>query len=76
MKVKTSITLSEDVFKAINCFIGPNGNRSRLVEEAVQKFLSENARKELNETDLSILNSQAAEFNREALDVLRYQVDL
>lgn len=76
MKVKTSITLSEDVFKAVNRFIGHNGNRSRLVEDAIRRFLSENARKELDETDLSILNSQAAKLNREALDVLRYQVNL
>ena len=76
MKVKTSITLSEDVLKAINRLIGRNGNRSRLGEEAIRRFLSENARMKLNENDLLILNRRASELNREALDVLQYQVDL
>jgi metal-responsive CopG/Arc/MetJ family transcriptional regulator len=76
MRVKTSITLSEDTLQALEEVTGPASNRSRTIEQAVIEFV-ERRRRELRETrDLEILNRSADALNREIEDVLAYQVDL
>ena len=39
MKVKTSITLSEDLLKAIDEYAGEYKNRSEFIEDAVRAFI-------------------------------------
>ncbi|HKZ86689.1 MAG TPA: ribbon-helix-helix domain-containing protein [Anaerolineae bacterium] len=76
MKVKTSITLSEDLLAAIDKRAGQFKNRSDLIETALWAFITQMARDEQNARDLAIINQQADRLNREAVDVLAYQVDL
>jgi metal-responsive CopG/Arc/MetJ family transcriptional regulator len=73
MKLKTSITLSEDLVKAIDRCAGKSGNRSAFIERAVRIFLSQKDRDENNARDLQILNREAERLNGEASDVLEYQ---
>ena len=76
MKVKTSVTLSEDVLEEVDSAVEESGNRSAFIEEAVREHLDRLRKKARDEKDLYILNEQADELNEEALDVLSYQVDL
>lgn len=74
MKVKTSITLSKDILKAIDQFSGQYKNRSDFLEVAARALIAQLSRAARNAKDLEILNQHADELNQEAADVLTYQV--
>ncbi len=74
MKVKTSITLSKDLLKEIDEYAGKYNNRSEFIEEAVRAFIRQLIRKQQDARDLEIINRRADYLNREATDVLTYQV--
>lgn len=76
MKVKTSITLSEDLLKAIDEYTGEYKNRSEFIEDAVRAFIMQLMRRQQDARDLKIINHRSDYLNREAADVLTYQVDL
>ena len=76
MKVKTSITLSEDLLKAIDEYAGESKNRSEFIEEAVRAFITRLIQRQQDARDLELINRHADSLNREAADVLTYQVDL
>ncbi len=73
MKVKTSITLSEDLLEAIEERSADYRNRSDFIETAIRDFLARKDREELNAKDLAILNQNADRLNQEAEDVLAFQ---
>ena len=74
MKVKTSITLSEDLLITIDQFSHSFKNRSDFIETAVRNFIAQLIRAEQNARDLKIINQYADELNAEAEDVLSYQI--
>ena len=75
MKVKTSITLSEELLKVIDKRAKQyKKNRSDFVEAAVWAFIGQMIRDEQNTKDLEIINRRADFLNQEAADVLAYQV--
>jgi metal-responsive CopG/Arc/MetJ family transcriptional regulator len=77
MKVKTSITLSEDLVKAIDRRAKrQNTNRSDFIEAAVSTFIRQLTRDEQDARDLEILDRRSDHLNQEAADVLAYQVPL
>ncbi|MBI5044125.1 MAG: ribbon-helix-helix protein, CopG family [Nitrospirae bacterium] len=76
MKVKTSITLPEELIKSIDTLFGGHENRSEFIEKAVRDFIERQTQKRRDLEDLSILNKKADKLNKEAEDVLSYQVDL
>ncbi len=76
MKSKTSVTLSEDLIAAIDRLAGPSRSRSAVIERAVREPLALEARRSRDARDREILDRHAERLNREAADVLSYQVDL
>ncbi|MCK4516542.1 MAG: ribbon-helix-helix protein, CopG family [Spirochaetaceae bacterium] len=76
MKVKTSITLSDDLLDEIDRRSDEFRSRSEFLETAARGFLRQLARTELEERDLSIINRRADALNAEAEDVLSYQAPL
>ena len=76
MKIKTSITLSNEVLKAIDMYIGEYRSRSEFIETATRKFIAQLARKEAERRDLELINRHSDSLNAEAEDVLTYQVPL
>jgi len=70
MKVKTSVTLSEEIVHAIDAV---GANRSRVIEEAVREYLLRRQRQRRDSRDLEILNRHAERLNREIEDILAYQ---
>ena len=75
MKVKTSITLSNELMETIDQYIG-DGSRSEFLETAARKYISQLVRKEAERRDLEIINRNADTLNAEALDVLTYQLPI
>lgn len=76
MKIKTSITLSKDILKAVDDFSGQYKNRSQFIEAALRAFIAQLIQDEQNARDLDILNRHADRLNQEAADVLSYQIEL
>lgn len=76
MKVKTSLSLSEDLIRLIDELYGSNQNRSEFIEKAVRDYIERKLQREKDRKDLSILNKKADKLNKEAVDVLLYQADL
>jgi metal-responsive CopG/Arc/MetJ family transcriptional regulator len=76
MKVKTSISLSQDLVREIDGLTSQYGNRSAVIERAIRDFLAVQAKRKRDVQDLDILNRRAKVLNREAQDVLSYQVDV
>jgi metal-responsive CopG/Arc/MetJ family transcriptional regulator len=74
MKVKTSVTISGDVLKEMDQLAGRASNRSAFVETAVRRFIEQLRRERRNASDLEIINRKSRQLNREAADVLEYQV--
>ncbi|MBW1785990.1 MAG: hypothetical protein JRK53_05130 [Deltaproteobacteria bacterium] len=76
MKVKTSISLSQELVRQIDGLTDQYGNRSAVIEKAIRDFLAAEAKRKRDRSDLDILNRHADALNREARDVLDYQVDV
>ena len=74
MKIKTSITISDDVLKDVDNFSKPSLNRSEFIESAVRRFIEHLKRERRNAEDLKIINRRARRLNKEAADVLKFQV--
>lgn len=75
MKVKTSVTLSEELLEQLDHLVGPDGSRSAVMERALKQYLVNRARGKRDAEDLEILNREADTLNDEAIEVLSYQGD-
>ena len=75
MRIKTSITLSEELLKEMDQLLGKSGNRSAFVEEALRDYMARKTHQMQEAKDFEILNRHATKLNKEASDVLSYQVD-
>ena len=76
MKVRTSITVDKNLLQAIDALSGKFKNRSEFIEAALQSYIAYLTRSEQTAKDLEIISRYADDLNREALDVLEYQVTL
>lgn len=76
IKLKTSVSLSQDVLEEVDRVAGEPGQRSAIIEEAVVQYLRQRRRRERDERDIAIINASAEELNREAAEFLELQVDL
>jgi metal-responsive CopG/Arc/MetJ family transcriptional regulator len=76
MKLKTSVTLSEDVMKTIDRVARKGESRSAVVERLVRESLAARARQAAAARDRAVLDRHADALNAEAEDVLRFQGDV
>ena len=70
VRVKTSITLPEDLLKSID---RADSNRSAFIERASRAHLARLEKSRREAKDAEIINRRAARLNQEAMDVLEYQ---
>lgn len=75
MKVKTSVSLSQELLARIDQLPGDN-NRSLFLETAAWAYLDQLRREAQAARDLEILNRRADYLNAEVADALLYQVSL
>ncbi len=76
MKVKTSITLSEDILKFLDKEAEKDESRSEVIDRLLRATITNNHRQTREAKDLEQINRYAEELNKEAEDVLEYQVEL
>ncbi len=72
MKVKTSITLSEDLLDEVDRAAGAE-SRSAFIESVLKVFLRRRALDQEQDRDRLILDRAASSLNDEASDVSEYQ---
>ncbi|TMQ09948.1 MAG: ribbon-helix-helix protein, CopG family [Deltaproteobacteria bacterium] len=72
MKVKTSVTLSEDLLEAVD-ELAKSSSRSEVIERAVRDYLAARARATRDARDVEIMNRLADTYNAETADLLTYQ---
>lgn len=73
MKVKTSLSLSEDLLESIDRLAGPDDSRSAFIERILRRFVDERALARREARDVAALNKKAARLNAEMADVLSFQ---
>ncbi len=76
MKVKTSVTLSEELLQAIDARTGERKNRSDFLETAAWSYLSAQERVERSARELALINQNADWLNAEQDDVMLDQAPL
>ncbi len=76
MKIKTSITLSQELLTTIDDMVDTAQNRSQFLETAAWDYIAKLRRARLNQRDLEIIDQRADYLNGEIADVLAYQVPL
>lgn len=74
MKIKTSITLSESILSEIDTIISPDGNRSTFIENAISYYLKHRKQNLRDRNDIEIINNNSDDLNKEAEEILLYQV--
>jgi metal-responsive CopG/Arc/MetJ family transcriptional regulator len=76
MKLKTSVTLSEDILKILRRASHKGESRSETIERLLRESLASRERRLADERDLEIIDRHADRLNAEAQDVLEYQTAL
>ncbi len=76
MKVKTSISLSEDIAARLDQLTSNGQSRSEVIERLLRESFIDMERRARDAKDLEVINRNADELNKEADDVLGFQVDL
>ena len=72
MKVKASITLSEELLRAVD-ELAKSSSRSEVIEHALRDFMAARARALRDARDIEIMNKHADAYNLETADLLSYQ---
>jgi metal-responsive CopG/Arc/MetJ family transcriptional regulator len=74
MKIKTSITLSEELLREIDARLeAQQRSRSDFIEEALRAFLAHADRVALQAREAELLRKHARALNDEMADILEYQ---
>ena len=76
MKIKTSITISQELLTVLDEYIGTEQSRSFFLEKAAWEYIAKLRRAQRNARDLEILNRRADFLNQEVQDALSYQIAL
>jgi metal-responsive CopG/Arc/MetJ family transcriptional regulator len=73
MKVKTSLTLSEDLLASIDKLAGKKFSRSALIEQILRESLARRAQARRDAREVTAINRHAAHLNTEMSDALSFQ---
>jgi len=74
MKIKTSVTISQELLTVMDEFLDVDKNRSLFLEKAAWSYIAKLRRAQRNARDIEIINQRADYLNAETLDALSYQV--
>ena len=76
MKIKTSITVSQELLTVLEEYLGAEQSRSLFLEKAAWEYIAKLRRAQRNARDLETLNWRADFLNEEMQDALSYQIAL
>ena len=74
MKVKTSVTLSEELLQAISAETSSD-NRSAFIERATWEYLELRRKRVRDQREMALISANADQLNDEARDALEFQDD-
>ena len=74
MKVKTSVSLSEECLRELEALAGKDANRSALIEEAVVEYLERRRKQARGRKDREIIAKNAKALERDVRETLEFQV--
>jgi metal-responsive CopG/Arc/MetJ family transcriptional regulator len=74
MKVKTSVTLSEELLEAMSAETDAQ-NRSAFIETAIWDYLELRRKSVRDQREIDLINANADDLNAEARDASDYQDD-
>ncbi len=74
MKIKTSVTISQELLQVMDEFLDSDKNRSLFLERAAWVYIAKLRRAQRNARDIEIINQRADCLNAEVIDALAYQV--
>jgi metal-responsive CopG/Arc/MetJ family transcriptional regulator len=75
MKIKTSITLSEELLATLDKWRDPHSSRSELIESVLREYAVKRLRAERDANELAKINANADRLNAQAADLYDYQID-
>ena len=73
MKVKTSVSLSEECLRELDELSGEGSNRSALIEAAVVEYIARRRRKSRGLEDQRRIAANAKSLERDVLEALEFQ---
>ena len=76
MKIKTSLTLSEDLVSSIDKLAGPKVSRSAYIEQILREFVDRRAQARKDARETASINRHSAQLNAEMTDALSCQASL
>jgi metal-responsive CopG/Arc/MetJ family transcriptional regulator len=76
MKLKTSLTLSEDLVDQLDKLAGGNISRSSFIERILRDFVEGHTQAQREAREAAAINRAAIRLNAEMKDVLSHQADL
>lgn len=75
MKVRTSVTLPEELLTKVDALTGKNRNRSEIVECALRDYVAREKPEKLNTRDIEIINEHADLINKQVEETLEFQAE-
>lgn len=73
MKLKTSLTLSEDLVATLDRLAGPSVSRSAFIERILREFVDGRAQERRVAREVAAIDRHAAKLNAEMRDALSFQ---
>lgn len=75
MKVRTSVTLPEDLLVKIDRLTNKKQTRSAVIETALRDYVAKSTPKRLNQKDIDIINRNAELLNKQVEETLEFQTE-
>ena len=75
MKLKTSLTLSEDLIETLDRLAGSKVSRSAFIENILRDFVGRRAQARRDAREIAAINRHAAALNTEMSDALSFQAN-
>jgi metal-responsive CopG/Arc/MetJ family transcriptional regulator len=75
MKVKTSVTLPQELLLSVDRFMGKKHKRSEVIEKALRQYIATEERKTLNHRDMELINANAEKLNQQVAETLEFQAE-
>ena len=75
MRVRTSVTLPQELLVMVDTLAGKKQRRSAIVELALRSYLARAEGQGLNQRDIGIINENAALINEQVAETLEFQAE-
>ncbi len=75
MRVRTSVTLPEELLVEVDALARKKNGRSAVVESALLAYVAKEKPKKLNRRDIQIINENADLINRQVEETLEFQAE-